>query len=129
MSFSHTHTMSVQTSEGSLSYSKTIEADKKLAIDVPVADAESDYEILAAIDVSTVKSIYIVSDQDVTLETNDGGTPVDTISLKAGVPYAWHTDSYDTLQLTTDVTAFYITNASGSIANLKMRVLEDSTPI
>jgi hypothetical protein len=129
MSFAHTHSVSVNTDEGVLTYSKAVTADKKQAVDVPVADSESDYEILIAIDVSTVKSIYIVSDQDVTLETNDGGTPVDTISLKANVPYVWHTDSYDTLQLTTDVTAFYITNASGSTANIKTRVLEDSTPV
>lgn len=129
MSFTHTHTASIQSSEGTLTYSKSISADKKIAVNVPIADSESDYEILVNIDVSAVQSVYIVSDQDVTLETNDGAVPIDTIELKAGVPYAWHGESYDALLLTTDVTALYITNASGAIANLKVRVLEDSTPL
>jgi len=105
------------------------EADGSV-IDVTAAipDSSTDKLVVCALDVSQIKAIYILSDQDVTLETNDGTTPDDTIALKAGVPYIWYTNKYDALLLTVDVTALYLTNASGSAATFKLRALQDATP-
>ena len=96
--------------------------------DESVADSSTDYQITAAIDVSAVKSFYLVSDQAVTVETNSGSSPADTLTLVANVPYIWHVNSYDTFKFGTDITAFFITNASGSAAVMKMRCVLDSTP-
>jgi len=93
-----------------------------------VADAQTDVEIEVTLDFSAVKAFYLVSDQDVTLETNDGTTPDDTFALLAGVPYVWNTDSYDTFLVTVDVTSIFITNASGSAATLYLWALLDATP-
>src|SRR3990167_2131297 len=49
-------------------------------IDESVANGQTDSQINVAIDVSAVKSIIILADQNVTLETNSGSTPAHTIS-------------------------------------------------
>jgi hypothetical protein len=93
-----------------------------------VADAQTDYEINFDLDVSACKSFYLVSDQDVTFETNSGSAPADTISLRANEPYVWHANAYDSFLLGTDVTSVFITNASGSTATIYCVALYDATP-
>jgi hypothetical protein len=93
-----------------------------------VANGQTDKQINVAIDVSAVKSIIIKSTQDVTLETNSGSAADDTINLLANVPYIWNTDSYDAFLLGTDVTALFITNASGASADISVDAVLDATP-
>jgi hypothetical protein len=93
-----------------------------------VATGETDSEINFDLDVSACTSFFLVSDQDVTFETNDGDTADDTLSLKAGVPYVWHEDAYVDFLLGTDVTSVFITNASGSTATIYCVALYDATP-
>jgi len=112
----------------SIARNKTYSASSRVTLDETVADGQTDKQVTVALDVSAVKAFYIVSDQSVTLETNSGSAPDDTISLVAGVPYWWSTDSYDTFQLGTDVTAFFFTNASGATATIKMEAIQDATP-
>jgi|GEM_PF-1794018 len=92
-----------------------------------VADSQTDQEVEFALDVSKCKSFFLVSTQDVTFETNDGSSPDDTISLRANEPYVWHTNSYDSFLLGTDVTSVFITNASGSTATIYCVALYDGT--
>jgi len=107
---------------------ETVTAGQIVTIDEPIADSETDYLIALTLDVSQIKAIYLESDQDITLETNDGSTPDDTISLSADVPQEWsESDGAALRPLATDVTALYVTNASGSTANLKARFLVDPT--
>lgn len=96
--------------------------------DVSVPDSSTDMQVDIAFDVSQVVAFTILSSQNVTLETNNGAAPADTISLVAGVAYHWDTDSYDTFQIATDVTAFFFTNASGAAATVQCRVTYDATP-
>lgn len=128
MSFSALIQQSVATGGVSIEKSKTYSAASRVSLDETIADSETDKQVTVAIDVSAVKAFYIVSDQDITLETNDGTTPDDTLSLVADVPYVWTTDSYDTFKLSADVTAFFFTNSSGSAANVKMECVLDPTP-
>ena len=128
MAFSHTVSYSVAASSGTLQRSKSYSGSGQVEISESVADSETDYDIAVAIDVSAVQSFYIVSDQAVTVETNDGSSPDDTIALVAGVPYVWNTDSYDSFLLTADVTVIYVTNASGATANIEIRCVQDATP-
>lgn len=88
----------------------------------------TDLDVVVALDVSAIKSLYLLSDKDLVIETNDGTTPDDTINLKAGIPYIWNTDSYDTCLLTTDVTKFCVTEENSEAAVLKMECLLDPTP-
>lgn len=109
---------------------KTITGTGSLEINLSesVSNGQTDFQINVAIDVSAVKTFYLVSDQAVTVETNNGTTPTNTISLTANDPYVWWTNSYDTFKLTGDVTALFITNASGSTANIELRAIVDATP-
>ena len=76
-----------------------------------------------------MKSLFLLSDQDVLIQTNDGTTPDDAISLKAGIPLIWeNVTGYYSNPLTVDVTDLYITNDSGSSATVTVRVLQDVTP-
>jgi len=99
-----------------------------LLFEEQVPDSSTDLEVVLAIDVSAVKAIHIQSDQDVTIETNDGTTPDDTIALKANKPYQWSTNDYHTFVLGTDVTSIFVTNASGATATISIIVLTDPTP-
>ena len=128
MAFSHSHTKSVSTTDGQVSKTTTVSASQQIAIDEAIADSITDDDIIMSLDFSACVSFYIVSDQDVTVETNDGTTPDDTLALLADIPYIWHTGCYDTFLITADVTVLYITNASGSTANISIRALIDATP-
>lgn len=70
--------------------------------------------------VANVKGFAIFSDVDIALKTNSSGSPANTINIKAGIPYVWTTDSYDTFKLTTDVTTIFLVNATANIANVKI---------
>lgn len=93
-----------------------------------IADSTTDGEVVAALDVSALKSLMILSDQNVTIETNDGSSADDTLTLVGGEPLVWWDGCGYSCPLTADVTAFYITNASGATANVQMRFLSDPTP-
>jgi hypothetical protein len=99
-----------------------------LSIEETVADSATDAEIVFALDVSAVKAFMIVSDRDVLVQTNDGSSPDDSLSLLAGEPYVWHDTAYDSFLLTQDITSIFVTNASGGIATLIIEAVFDVTP-
>ena len=112
---------------GAIEAARTGGAQASVSESIP--DSSTDLEVTFTLDVSAIQSIYIKSDEDLTLETNSGGSPTDTITLKAGVPYIWHAGSYHTNLLTADITAnIFLTNASGSAALLEIEVVTDPTP-
>lgn len=104
----------------------TLTADTRLSYNqsVPIA---ADQLVALTLDVSQVKAVVILSDQDLTLETNSSGAPTNTLTLKANVPYIWYTNKPQALVFTGDITALYITNASASVATFKMEILVDPT--
>lgn len=108
--------------------SATYSGGRASRIDEDIADGQTDKLIVFTLDVSALALLYIVSDQVITIETNSAGTPDDTLVMVAGEPYIWHPGSLDTNLLTTDVTALYITNASGATANLVVLAITDPTP-
>jgi hypothetical protein len=131
IAMAQTHTVSFNWASpgSSLAYSKAYTATNETNIvGETIADNATDYEIVVAIDVSAVKSFYVVSDQAITIETNNGTTPDDTLNLAAGIPYVWTTDMLDSFLLGTDVTSIFVTNASGATATLHLRCLQDATP-
>lgn len=129
MSFAHTLTQTIDPSGGStVTANKQYTASGQVRVQETVANGQTDKQIIVGIDVSAVKSIVIKSTQNVTLETNSGGVPANTLNLLANVPYIWNTDSYDTFKLTTDVTSVFITNASGADADIDIDCILDTTP-
>lgn len=128
MSFSHNVTFSVRRGgDDPVSETLTFSASSEANFDETIA-VGTDTVLNIAIDVSAVKSFFIVSDRAVTIETNNGGSPTNTLTLAAGVPYVWNTSSADTFKLTGDVTKYYVTNASGGSARIQQYCIQDSTP-
>ena len=111
-----------------LRHTKTYSGEGRVSIDQPVTDGLTDLEIAMTLDVSQVTAFYMVADQDMTVETNNAGAPVDTIVLKANVPYVWNSDTYDTFLLGTDVTKLFLTNGSGTDGTFKLEAVYDATP-
>jgi len=128
MSFTHTQVIQYQTAGRTLVKSYSLTGGSQTSVSESIPDSSTDELVNFTLDVSTCTSFYMASDQDMTIETNSGGSPIDTIVLVADVPYIWNTDSYDSFLLGTDVTALYATNASGSAATLEVEALFDPTP-
>lgn len=121
--------LTVEPSSGS-SISKTTaySADSQIQVDLAVANGGTNIEHVVAFDKDSLQAIYLVSDQNVTLKTNSSGSPADTISLLANVPFIWADDGYIAVPFSADVTKFYWTNASGTTANIQGKILWDATP-
>ena len=80
------------------------------------------------LDYSQCKVFYMLaSGGALTVKTNSSGAPDQTIALASGVPYVWVATSGITCPITTDITALYITNASGATVTRKIRSLTDPT--
>lgn len=129
----HNVTLTFEAGE-SAKLSKTVSAsqDSETNLDVTVPAETDDHQVAVEIDVSALESLFLLSDQDVTLETNDGSTPDDTFALKANEPVYWHKDSPlpNPFASGTDVTSFFLSNQNGAgvTADVKARILQDPTP-
>ena len=88
----------------------------------------TDLEIACVIDVSELEGLYIKCDRALTIETNDGTTADDTITLAAGEPLVWASGNNVVCPLTADVTSIFVTLAAGADATLEMEILVDPTP-
>lgn len=90
--------------------------------------ATTDKQINCQIDVSGLKMAYLLSDQDLTLEANDGSSADYTLTLTANKPLVWYAGSGITNPFTTDTTEFFATNAGGTAASLDIYIDQDPTP-
>lgn len=101
----------------------------RMGIEETVADGTTDQQVAFDLDISTIQGIIIVSDQDVTIETNDGTTPDDTLDLTAGVPVQFAASpSFGSNPFSADTTDLYLTNGSGAEATVQIEVIYDPTP-
>ena len=128
MSFTHERTITYKTGSGTVSnvLTKTSESSVEMTVSIPAET--TDMEVDIAIDTAAVKSLLISADGALTIETNDGTTPDDTLAVDENEPLTYMVDTEDTLQLTVDVTKLYVTNAGAAAVTLDIRVLVDATP-
>lgn len=124
----YTQHWTLESPSGQTKNSKSYSASELVEIDEPVANGQTDLQVNVSFDISAVKAFEISSDQDLTVEGNDSVGAAGTVALKANVPYRWNTDWYDTFKFTADITSLFLTNASGSTANFKLRCIYDATP-
>lgn len=111
----------------SIDEGKTYTGNSRFDIDEPVADSVTDQLHAVALDIDQAVAIWVMSTVDMTVEFNDSTTGVPTIALKANVPHVWTTDSYPVNLFTADLTAMYVTNASGSAGRIKFGYVVDPT--
>lgn len=88
----------------------------------------NDRNVLIAFTLAALKGYYIVSDQDLTLETNSSSAADDTIAMVANKPLVWYDGCGYDKHFTADVTTLYFSNAGATTANLTIDVLKDATP-
>jgi hypothetical protein len=105
----------------------TGDAQHRMAPSIP--GASTNLEVIVAVDVSALKSLFLFCSRDVTIKTNSSGSPDNTINLRAGEPLHWHTNAYFANPLlAADVTSIFVTLAAGDAATLYWDDLQDPTP-
>jgi hypothetical protein len=127
MSLSFQFTEKVAIAGTSITQNTTITNDARQSLDVAAVPIAADQLHALVVDVSQDRGCFILSDQNLTLETNSPSAPGNTLTLVANIPYVWYTDKYDALKFTVDITALYVTNASAATAHLQIEFLIDPT--
>src|SRR5262245_42264737 len=103
------------------------DAISDMAVVVPPSTV--DQSVLLSFTLAAVKGYIFVSDQDISLQTNNATTPVDTIAMKANEPIDWNEKALHAKHFTADVTNVYLTTgAIAASANVRIVVLRDATP-
>lgn len=131
---SKTHTITTSWSNGStpLQGASVNTSDGEINRSLTGADAvpgsTTNQAITIAFLLAGLKSIYLLSDQDVAIKTNSSGSPQETINLKAGQPIIWAQGLGLAPLFAGNITAMYVTNAGSVAANVNICVLIDSTP-
>src|SRR5690242_5998056 len=95
------------------SKTKEITNTNIVSLEDSVANGQTNKEFVLALDVSQLKGLFIWADGAITVKTNSSGSPADTLSVPANIPYVWCEGMLGTLLITADVTKIFITNASG----------------
>lgn len=111
----------------SLSKNKTITDEGDLCLEVEIANGQTNKLIAAVLDVSQVKGLVLMATKEMTLKTNDTGLPGNTIVLQPNIPRVFTGEAGEVSPLTVDVTAFYVTNASGEDGTFHAKAIYDAT--
>jgi hypothetical protein len=131
----YTHTWGLSFKSGGQSVSTTTEvvtSSGEANISETIAMNADNVVINMAIDVSALKSIFLLAEKNMTLATNDDldGSPDHTIVLVAGQALRWTVNSSNASPFAdsaTDVVDIRVTN--GAVAgNLQIWTLQDATP-
>lgn len=126
MAFTTTFTTSVRRGATTLTDTRTFTTSGVIEVSDVIADATTDGLLAISIDVSEVECVGITADQNLTIKTNSATAPQETLTVTANQMLFERTG--DTALFSGDVTAMYVTNASGTDANLSIVVALDSTP-
>lgn len=107
----------------------TATSEARMGVEETVAGDATDKQIAFDLDISALVAIVLVSDQDLTIETNDGTTPDDTINLSGGVPRMYASSpAFGTNPFSADITDIYASNNTGEEATLQIEAIYDPTP-
>lgn len=121
MSFAIRRSISMDDGGGlSISGQLSVDADVRSGFEKSIPDGSTDLEIVVPITESTLVAFALSSNKDLTVKTNDSVSPQETFSLKNGEPTVWISGETAGKPIAGDVTALYVTNASGASATLKM---------
>jgi hypothetical protein len=126
----HVLTVALQPPAGEqLTFTNSYTGSGEANLEESIANGATNLALSYALDVSAVKSFWASSNVALTLESNSGSAPDDTLALDAGVPYFWNTDSPEAFVFAgADIASLFATNASGAAAALKIKCVYDGTP-
>lgn len=109
----------------------TVSGDHLISATPVIPAATSNVEVQVGFVVSRLKALWILSDKDVTIETNNSATPDDTLTITANKPWVWYDGSGITCPIVGAagvVTKLFINNAGAADATVKIRGCDDVTP-
>ena len=107
----------VTTTESSITAPR--ERNLEVAFIGSASDAEHDIGIPTAI-----FSLYMLSDQDLTVETNDGDSPDHTFTLTANEPFYWHSNMDVVSPLGgNQIDSVFLTNSGSEAGTFKLIAL------
>jgi len=121
MSVPHNLTLAFTRNGETLSSPVTLMVTGEAGADVAVTAGATAFAVAIAFTVANVQDIYISSDQNITIHTNNSTTPIDTVPVTAGNPILWYSGSGQNCPFAHDVTHMYIANAASVAANVKIR--------
>lgn len=110
-----------------LNKSKVVTDEGTIDLEVAIADGQTNKLVACTLDISQLKALVVMSTKDMTLKTNDSSTPDDEFDLLANDPIVFTDGEHETNPLTADVTALYVTNASGGAGTLFFKAIFDAT--
>lgn len=130
MAITHIHAPAWSRGNESRSGRREITFDLEKNFEVTVPAGTTDMEVDIDIDVSNLKSLFMkATTEDVTLETNDGTTPAETLTLKADQGESWHDQlNTDNPLGSTDVTSVFLTNAGTTDSVVSFFAGVEATP-
>ncbi len=123
MSISHVLGFSHSGGSTALSDSVTLTGELATEANIALAASATNQQENIAFNHTNLRGVYIKSDVTVTLKTNSSGSPDNTITVTAGVPFVWCYQSGITNPFTAAVTTTYWTNATSDAATIYMRTL------
>jgi hypothetical protein len=119
--------------KGAYSKDFSVAGGGQVVISEPIADGATDLEVACVLDVSQVKFFALKATQDIVVKTNSAGAPDNTFTLDANSPYLFPASQgevwadTDPAAITTDITALFVTNASGVDTVLSVDAVYDPT--
>jgi hypothetical protein len=102
-------------------------AGTNVTVSETIPGDSTDLLVAFACDVSQLQSLYMKSDKALTVETNDGTTPQETITLVAGEPIYWAKTNTLVCPFSGDITALYVTETNSDDAELEIEAIIDPT--
>ena len=101
---------------------KSVTTNTRQSFNAAVADGTTALPVLGiAFPLDDLLSVLITTDQAITLHTNaTDGSGGQTLAIAAGATVSWQPGGIVVNPFTVAVTALYVTNASGFVANVKI---------
>ena len=123
MSISQTLSLNWSESGQSLTQNVTLTGSEELNISASIAGNTTNEQHALAFTQSLLQSIYISSDQALTLKTNSSSVPQDTLTIAANKPFCWYSGCGIANPFANNVTSLFVTNAGSTAANLNIKCL------
>ncbi len=129
MAFTHNLDLAWSRGNDQVSQRITKSGGREVNLSEPIPDSSTNLSLpLIGLDISALKTLYLVADQDLTVKTNSSTEPDDTLTLESGQPLVWWDGNGFAAPFSEDVATLFVTNASGDDAVLQLFALLDATP-
>lgn len=104
--------------------------DTDISSDIALTSSQANKQLDIVIDVSAMRSLFILCENAIVIKTNSSGSPDNTLTIPANTPVSWQRtlNAIFPCPLTSDVTALYITNGAASATTAYIRISSDQTP-